>query len=264
MFSFRKRNPARHAPPPAPRAGHGPEGAERATFAAGCFGARRLRCRDGRGLALCVTKLPAWIARRAGRERALRLLAEARRFRLAKPGQGLGPCGSGRRAWRSVWLASWTGSDRRAVGHYLGELLAYVGGVEPHRDDRGRAQQPRILDHPVDRVPPAVLQQLGVLGHLALAHRLQSCAHRPEGAHAAHDQAEGEAKIPLDPHAVQLQRSGDREPGRCGRCRLRHAIMVGTPAAAPPDSAWTTEAAHRTDHRLRRMQGRRRPHYDGP
>ena len=38
MLKFRNRNPAtRHAQLPAPLAGHGPEGAERATFAAGCF-----------------------------------------------------------------------------------------------------------------------------------------------------------------------------------------------------------------------------------
>ena len=71
---------------------------------------------------------------------------------------------------RRAPLASGAGDDRRAVGHDLGELLAHLRGVEPHRDDRVRAQQPRVLDHAVDRVPAAVLEQLGVLGHLALAH----------------------------------------------------------------------------------------------
>ena len=37
MFKLRNRNPAARQGQPPPLAGHGPEGAERATFAAGCF-----------------------------------------------------------------------------------------------------------------------------------------------------------------------------------------------------------------------------------
>jgi len=37
MFKLRNRNPAARQQLPPPLTGHGPDGAERATFAAGCF-----------------------------------------------------------------------------------------------------------------------------------------------------------------------------------------------------------------------------------
>ena len=41
-------------------------------------------------------------------------------------------------------------------------------------NDRVCDKHPRVLDHLVDRVLPAVLEQLSVLSHRALAHRLES------------------------------------------------------------------------------------------
>ena len=128
--------------------------------------------------------------------------------------------------------ASGTSGDRRPVGHHLGELLGYAGAVEPRRDDRVCARQPRVLDHPVDHVLPAVLEQLSVLSHLALAHRLESSAHRLNGTRAAHDQAEGDVKVPLDCDAwrpVWRQLAG---PAAGADCVM--PVTVGTPAAAPP------------------------------
>jgi hypothetical protein len=51
----------------------------------------------------------------------------------------------------------------------LRELLADLGGVEPNRDDGLGAEQTSVVDHPVDRVAPAVLEQLRVLRDLASA-----------------------------------------------------------------------------------------------
>src|SRR4051795_1417622 len=53
------------------------------------------------------------------------------------------------------------GHDRGPVGEDLGQPLADLGGVEADRDDRVRAEQPRVGDHPVQRVAAAVLEQLG-------------------------------------------------------------------------------------------------------
>jgi hypothetical protein len=149
--------------------------------------------------------------------------------------------------------ASGTGGNRRPVGHHLGELLGHAGGAEPRRDDRVCAKQPRVLDHPVDRVLLAVLEQLSVLSHLALAHRLESNAHRLNGTRAAHDQAEGDVKVPLDCDAwrpVPRQLAG---PAAGADCVM--PVKVGTPAAAPPYPGARRSMTSRRSS-VRRMRGR--------
>src|SRR5258708_5993326 len=74
-------------------------------------------------------------------------------------------------AVRRARLPGGPDDDRSAVGHDLRQLLADLGRVEAHGDDRVRAEQPRVLDHPVDGVTAAVLEQPGVLRDLALAQR---------------------------------------------------------------------------------------------
>src|SRR6266487_1686880 len=73
-------------------------------------------------------------------------------------------------------------------------------------------------------MPAAVLQQLGVLGHLTLAQRLEAGADGLGDAHAAHHEAEGDAEVLLDGHARQLQCGGDREAARWG---FGHAVILG-------------------------------------
>src|ERR1035438_1818484 len=56
---------------------------------------------------------------------------------------------------------------RGAVGDDLGQRLADLRGVEPHGDDGIGPLDPGVLDHPVEGLGAAVLDQLGVLLHLA-------------------------------------------------------------------------------------------------
>src|SRR5260221_3832527 len=95
--------------------------------------------------------------------------------------------------------------DSGAVRDDLSELLADLGRVESHRDHGIPAQQLGVLDHPVDRMPAAVFEQLGVLADLALPHRAEARAERLGDTHAADYQAEGKAEIGVDDHAGELE-----------------------------------------------------------
>ena len=108
--------------------------------------------------------------------------------------------------------------DRGAVGHDFSQLLVDLGGVEAHRDDRVRAEQQRVFDHAVDGVAAGVLEQLGVLRHLALAQRGEPGAERLGETHAADDDAEGQPEVALDDRARQPEAGRDGKPGgRRGR-----------------------------------------------
>src|SRR6476620_9727290 len=80
-------------------------------------------------------------------------------------------------------------NDGRAVGHDLGHGLADLGRVEPERDDRVRAHECRVLDHPVECLAPGVLEQLGVLVDLAAHDRAEAGREVAREAAAAHDEA---------------------------------------------------------------------------
>src|SRR2546430_2041621 len=99
--------------------------------------------------------------------------------------------------------------DGGSVGHDLGEALADLRGVEPHPDDGVAAEQPRVLDHPVHRVPPAVLEQLRVLGDLAALQRFEARPDPLRDAHAPHDEAEARSELSFDLHAGDLERGAD-------------------------------------------------------
>ena len=119
--------------------------------------------------------------------------------------------------------------DRGAVGHDLGELLADLRGVEAHGDDRVGPHQPGVVDHPVDRMAPRVLQQLGVLGDLAAPQRLERRAHAAGEAHAADDQAVADAEAlpsrvgPGISSAGGHRQTGDRRGRRSSRGHATNA-----------------------------------------
>ena len=105
---------------------------------------------------------------------------------------------------------------RGAVGDDLGELLTDLGGVEADGDRSVGTEQARILDHPIDRVPATVLEQLGVFGYLAAAKRLERCGDAAGESHAANHESVADAQVCPNPHARKLKCRRHREVGRGG------------------------------------------------
>src|SRR6266550_812401 len=81
-------------------------------------------------------------------------------------------------------------NDRRAVGDDLGHVAGHLAAVEAHRDDRVGAHQRGVLDEPVQRLAPRVLEQLGVLVDLTPGEGAQTRDEVAREAAAADDEPE--------------------------------------------------------------------------